>query len=591
MSPDGPPRQVPPPTPVNLPQCQLQLPEPGPGPGPEPEAVGTNDAAGETETPLTAILQGLTRPADQVSVFHLEALGVHVKSDASLAELIPASSCLPEFARWDHSSREDAETTDADSRPQLSNGRLAPGALKYINLRQSLLIDNDKAFGAVRRDNPKPGEKPVRLGYCHDFFRNLESLTGFWDDTSKPRPANHRGNASAADGDGDSSKPTGDGGHTWYRTSTGSAMPAQYRTQLLTSFLKLVTYDFSCSILSRKEPRLYIQAAGLPAGSPVPVPAHTSSYFSSGCNFIFRMPTDRESAKSGIVEGPIAAVSPRHTTSFPPNGREQESVIDLCREIIAALITAQHRAREGRKEERVGKDAWWTTKPRWGGGTGGPIGKEAEILEPRDVTAALVSDEYERPGNAGSCSAAVGSPPDSFASGAPGTISSITSPKSRRPSSPHAAGQPPDPKRPRKGLAIYDAYRMVRPPSFNWDPKTRYIHIGRQRGVNHDDVFVISSLFHHVSVLRVRVPDRLLQVLAGAPDQKGRDWGRLEVWRTKWFDLFVPNDRAEAMKIVWGVMAYAMRKVEDCPGEDREMEVDGFQNEAGGGKASGKASG
>ena len=536
---------------------------------------------------MTAILQGLTRPADQVNISHLEALGVHVNPDVSLADLVPDSSCLPDFARWDAPLQDDVDNTDTDSQLRLSNGRLAPGALKYANLRQSLLIDNDKAFGAVRRVAPKPGDKPVRLGYCHDFFRNLEGLTGFWDDTSKPGPAM----SAAADGDGTSGKPASDNDYTWYRTSTGSAMPPQNRTQILTSFLKLVTYDFSCSITSRREPRLYIKAAQPPADSIAPVLAHSHSYFSSGCSFIFRMPIDRESAKSGIVEGPIAAVSPRHATTFPPDGKERESVIDLCREIIAALVTAQHRAREGRKEERIGKDAWWTTKPRWGGGPGGPIGKEAEALESRDASTVVVGDKDDTALDAESSAAAEGSPSDLAASGAPRTASSrmAASLKSRRPSS-RATGQPPDPKRARKGLAIYDAYRMVRPPSFNWDPKTRYLHIGRQRGVDYDDVFVISSLFHHMSVLRVRVPDRLLQVLAGAPDQKGRDWGRLEVWRTAWFDFYVPEHRAEALKVVWGVMAYAMREIGDGTGEDENMEL-GEDESGKDAKDEGKASG
>ncbi|ROV90716.1 hypothetical protein VSDG_08341 [Cytospora chrysosperma] len=583
---DEPPKDVPPPTPVNLPQCQPQLPEF------EPEPVGADSTPVQASPHLTAILQSLTRPADQVDLSHLQALGVHVNPDASLAGLVPDSSCLPDFDKWDVTALEDANDARTNFQPLLSNGKLAPGAAKYLSLRQSLLIDNDSAFGAVRRVAPKPGEKPVRLGYCHEFFRNLELLTGFWDDTSKQNHAHHHstGDMPAADADVSSGDPAGGEDQAWCRTSTGSAMPAQYRTQLLTSFLKLVTYDFSCNIMSRQEPRLYIQAPWLPAEPSGPVPARIHSYFSSGCNFIFRMANDRESARAGIVEGPIAAVSPRHTTNFPPNGRDRESLIDLCRELIAALITAQHRAREGRKEERIGKDAWWTTRRRWGGGPGGPVGKEAEALESRDAAAVLVGDKDERPVEMGSSAVAEGLPPDKPAFRGSRAVSSTASPKVRRPSSSRTTVQPPEPKRPRRGMAIYDAYRMVRPPSLNWDPKTKYTQIGRQRGVGYDDVFVISSLLHHVSMLRIRVPDRLLQVLAGAPDQHGRDWGRLEVWRTKWYDFFVPEDRALAMKVAWGVMAYAMRKVEDGPGEGDDMEVDEAES-ARGGKGGDKANG
>lgn len=503
--------------------------------------------------------------------------------DAELTDLVPDPLCLPDFDKWATLSTEEAHVTDAVSRVKLCNDKLAPGANKYVDLRQGLLTENDRAFRAVRRVAPKPGEQYVRLGYCHEFFRHLETLTGFWDDTSVEQPPSQTEGNRKADADESSDKALGDGSWSFYRTSAGSAMPAQYRTQLLGSFLRLITYDFSCNISSRQEPRLNVKSPLL-SSSASASSAHRHSYFSSGCSFIFRMPVDRDSAKRGIVDGPIAAVSPRHTTVFPPVGRERESVIDLSREIIAALITAQHRAREGRQEKRIGRDAWWATKRRWGGGPGGPVGKETEALESKDASAVVVGDTDARPGIRENVVEGDGSSP----------VRGVSSPKtagssamglrgSSRPSfgriSTGCSGtggssptQPPNPKRPRKGLAIYDAYRMVRPPSMHWDPKTRYAAIGREHGIDYDDVFVISCLFHHISILRVRVPDRLLEVLDGAvpdPGVKGR--GTLRIWRTRWFDFFVAQDRVDAMKAVWGVMAYSMRSTES--GDD-EMQVD-----------------
>lgn len=572
----GPPKDVPLPTPVHFPECRPRAANPG--------SAESNGPADAPSAHLATILQNLIRPAEQVELALLEALGVHVTADAELTNLIPDPLCLPDFDKWDSLSREDAHVTDAQSRAALCNGKLAPGATKYVDLRQGLLTENDRAFRAVRRVAPRPGEQYVRLGYCHEFFRHLETLTGFWEDTSATKPPRQPDGSPEANTDENSHRAPGNDGSSFYRTSAGSTMPAQYRTQLLGSFLRLITYDFSCSISSRQEPRLYIRSPPLPSSPTNASSAQRHSYFSSGCNFIFRMPVDRDSAKRGIVDGPIAAVSPRHTTVFPPVGRERESVIDLSREIIAALITSQHRAREGRQEERIGRDAWWATKRRWGGGPGGPIGKETEALESKDASAVLVGDKDERPGLRGSVvegdeSPTVrGSSPPNIAGPSPmglrgpsrasfGRIGSAGSGTGE--SSP---SQPPNPKRPRKGMAIYDAYRMVRPPSMHWDPKTRYAAIGRQRGVDYDDVFVISCLFHHISILRVRVPDRLLEVLDGAvpdPGVKGR--GKLGIWRTRWFDLFVAQDRVEAMKAVWGIMAYSMRSAQSA---DDGMQVE-----------------
>lgn len=66
------------------------------------------------------------------------------------------------------------------------------------------------------------------------------------------------------------------------------------------------------------------------------------------------------------------------------------------------------------------------------------------------------------------------------------------------------------------------------------------------------------------------MPDRLLAILDGGgggdcssdTDTKSKGWdGKLELYRTKWFDFFVQEDRVEAMKTVWAVMAYVMREV------------------------------
>lgn len=100
---------------------------------------------------------------------------------------------------------------------------------------------------------------------------------------------------------------------------------------------------------------------------------------------------------------------------------------------------------------------------------------------------------------------------------------------------------------------------MVRPPAAAWDKKTKYASIGRARGADYDDVFVISALFHHISVVRVRVPDRLLAVLDGDKDDGDKSWVALEVRRSKWFDFFKVEDRLAAMQLLWSMMNYLMR--------------------------------
>lgn len=413
----------------------------------------------------------------------------------------------------------------------------------------------------------------------------------------------------------------------FYRTNAGSQMPPEYRLHMITAFLKLVAYDFGCNVSApRMEPRLYLNAGTITPeeaqaldkppqkegeakdhaqeqSQPQPVQAlkrtkSPSSYFSSGCIFVFRTPLTRDAARTGFVDGPLAAVSARHTTTFPnpaDSTADKDSSIDLARELVAALLTAQHRAREGRAERRIGKGEWWTTKPRWGGGSGGPIGREVDSA-PNTDEIPNNTDKAEGAGTSASASAsAAGSATGLISASAAAAAGSGPPPPRPRFSSGRGSGGLSSgggggggranlmnaldsafsitdmpvrgaSKKPRKGLAIYDNYRMVRPPSSSWDKKTRYQAIGRKIGADYDDIFVVSALFHHMSIVRMRVPQKLLQALDGEGEEAGGEtaldekWAGLEVVRSPWYDFFKVKDRLKVMQLSWAMMAYLMRE-------------------------------
>ncbi|KAI8627593.1 hypothetical protein F5Y19DRAFT_465783 [Xylariaceae sp. FL1651] len=575
------PKNVPPPTPVRLPQCNPQL----------------SDSAYSLDqkkySSLVRFLQSLHRPTE-VSESHFAALGVHVHVNAPAEDVVPDSPCLPSTSGWDNIDLDEAKRRDQSFRTPLSNGRLSPEARVYLERRSELSVANQTAFRTVRRIKPEVGTQPVRLGNCYEFFKQMELMATFWDDTSlaplsrddrhdhqaSPLQPSHSHSidpsleqvehtATAASSEPNAgaetepeTKKTTTPERVTYRTAPGSQMPAEFRHGLVSALVKLVAYDFGCSVAPpRVEPRLYLieppsvktkhDHSSAPRNPSPAIPR--ASYFSSGCIFLHRTPTTREAARGGIVEGPIAAVSARNTTNFLT---PTDSYIDFGRELIAALVTAQLRAREGKVEKRFGEDKWWATAKRWGGGEGGPIGREVEgdsVVGDKDAT--------------GSGSNSEGAPPS-------GDLQSLTDNSvTQEPDKPHVIPfrGPPMNKKPRKTLSMYDRYRMVRLPSSNWDKKARYEAIGKVKGADYDDVFVISSLFHHVSVLRVRVPNRLLQVMEGAAEEdlagkegegNRRSWGKLEIWRSKWFDMFLVEDRLEAMRLLWGMMAWTMRKTE-----------------------------
>lgn len=577
-----------------MPQCNPQLPD---------------SSEEESQASIVRFLQQLHRP-NELKEAHFAALGVHVHADAPAEDVVPDPSYLPSPSGWDDMDLDEARRKDDTFRVPLSHGGRSPEARVYLERRTELSVANQAAFRTVRRIKPEPGKQPPRLGNCYEFFKQMESMAAFWDDTSlpplsedsqeepPPLPPRHTDASSETPGqagvatapesntrsESDSEAKPKEPERVTYRISPGYQMPPEYRHNFVTAFVKLVAYDFGCNVVPpRVEPRL--QLLSPPCKKPSKSKALTgpqhqyqpqiASYFPSGCVFLCQMPLTREAARAGIVSGPLAAVSARNTTSFHTPA---ESNIDFGRELVAALITAQHRAREGKPEKRFGEGRWWATEKRWGGGEGGPIGREVDgdtVVGDKDATATPSSNPET---------------PTAAAAAKPGSSSSSSSS-----SAPPGKGLPipmrgqPASKKPRKNLSIYDSYRMVRLPTTNWDKKTKYAAIGKIQGADYDDVFVLSSLFHHLCILRVRVPNRLLEVLNGQPEElqvdgvaqvqipdggkTPRSWGKLEVWRSKWFDLFIVEERLEAMRLLWGMMSWVMRKQDE--GKDKEKDKAG----------------
>jgi hypothetical protein len=493
------PRVVPPPTPVRFPNCLPQT---------------ADRAYGEKkQPPLVSLLRHIQRPAD-VKVEHLQALGLHVIPDAPTSEVVPDRSYLPP-SEWVSVSVEDVEDINPSTMRPLNNGRDSPGVKTYLERIKELSIPNEAAFRTIRRQPAPPGEQNARLGNAYELFKYLELLAGFWIDTSRPPLDPDAMDVDPAP-EVDLSK---DG---TVRIGTGSQTPPDFRNSLLSALTKLVAYDFGCNVsLPRIEPRLYISS---PASSNT---SSTTSSFPTNISFIYRTPTVRASARSGIVEGPLAALSSRPTTGFTS---PHDSVFDLCREVASILVTAQQRSRETKTEKKLLDDLWWCHKPRWGGGPGGPIGREAAKV---DETGSVDGESM------------------SAAAGDGGESSTGPSPA----------------KKSRKKMTLYDNYRMVRPPSSTWDRKTKYMAIGKPKGAEYDDVFLMSCLNHHVSVVRMRVPMSLLDELEGERVlPKGEVREKCVMWRSRWFDMFLVGDRVEAMTCIWGMMAYMMRKVDEGEG-------------------------
>lgn len=501
----------------------------------------------DDQLPLRTFLRGIQRPTD-ISVDHVAAFGLHMIENASLEDLMPDTSYLPK-PEWCEPPPADYEAPAPGKGTLLNNGRNAPGHKAFYDRVKELSTDNATAFRMVRRLPPAPGEEGPRLGNSYEFFKNLEVFSGFWKDTTLEGPEPFIG-------DGDE-QPLHQRVHV--RTGTGSQTPAEFRQNLLASVVKLATFDFTCNVsLPRVEPRLYIG----PSKSKDGKFPHTSpaTSFPANIHFIYRTPNDRLSARGGIIEGPIAALSARHTTGFETTFEQH---LDLCREIVCILVTAQYRAREGTTEVPHDKEdakKWWCHKHRWGGGSGGPIGKEENRSGPSE------GDESVSAGIEKSLADAKAQKDEEMASsgrgmnGRRGDLDAIRTALASGGPLPQLGTQliPAAPKKNNKGktMPLYDNYRTVRPPVSTWDKKCRYMAIGKIAAAEYDDIFLVNCLNHHVCVSRARVPKSLIDTIEGRQEKISEPF---KVWRTKWYDLFVKEERIEAFTAIWGMMNWLMR--------------------------------
>ncbi|KAI9810407.1 MAG: hypothetical protein M1827_006293 [Pycnora praestabilis] len=580
----------------------------------------------ESADSLPRLFAKIKTPSD-INEDHLNALNIKLRGDTPLDEIIPGSnndklSFLPPRTWIDPPTKRSAseafeqsspETTSSSAKPSeaLSNGVKAPGQDVFFARAQELLFDNDDAFREISRLEPLPGRPPAKPRHFRNFWMSLDLMSQFWetsadeitdidnrsDDNVAMNVDQLREVAQEEEGKDGKVKDQGDSdlgqddrkrrrsyllhelqkagldrkafdkmtakemdlyssipdkaqdlskrkGYTGRRIGSGRDMPEQYREDTVKTFVETIGWAYGCQVtLPRLPPRLTI--------SNMYIPVRHSS-------IVYRSVTDRQRARQGIVEGPLMVLQCRPETNFlsspdessddggtdsfrnlsDTNGSTQEAMLDLLRELGALLLLAQERFRETQTPQSSGSGQWYMTRLRWGGGPGGEIGNEGSN-----------SDE-EMP--------------------------SKTSNRSRTTKDKVSAKRK------------HEAYKTLRPGVGVWDQKVVYKRIGKERESEFDNVFMISSIFHHISILRLRVHSKYLQHLTAGTlgpsraqppptsttqttDQEDQQpWYVLQLQRTRWYDLFQADDRVEAMRGVWGVMRWLMRAEGDEEGTEDE---------------------
>jgi hypothetical protein len=80
-------------------------------------------------------------------------------------------------------------------------------------------------------------------------------------------------------------------------------------------------------------------------------------------------------------------------------------------------------------------------------------------------------------------------------------------------------------------------------------------------------IFQISSLNHHISILKLTVHKAYIEYLTTgqlpifppSDTDDERAWYSPKLQRTRWYDLFDVDDRVDAFRAVWGVVGWLTR--------------------------------
>lgn len=576
--------RTPPPsaTPLDFPCC-------------EPKPIEASD---RTPIDLAKVFSGIHKgPTTE----HLNALNLNLKSDIPLEELVPADH-LPHTS-WLQTPN---PNTDSNTQPILVNVGSLPAQEIFHARAKELQISNEDGYKTIHRIPLAKNKGPIRLLFFRKFWDELDCLADYWDtsqdkytkslsksrkrsgdvamdvdqlrgtaqqiskmseqgepgnvsmghsssgggtstaplnespDVSTPNDTPMPDVASSEASDATSSpNPTESALYTGYRTSTGSSMPLQHLEKVLFAFLDPLALPFRLRLVEpRSQPRLQLG----PLLLPLP---HMAS--------VHRVPLDQSLARQGWREGPLMGAVAAEYAVWRDNGeRPGEGArerLQLLKEVGCVLLLAQRRAMEGKAEVVPGKGKWWTEVPKWGGGSGVALYKDPESEKP--------------------------------ATAAGGGKSKLSLIEAQRRRVKRAA---------RRGTEGRTKANVLVPPSSLWEKNVKYARIGMQRegaGDTVDDVsppgsewywdqvvliltfglqiYLVSSVNHHLSIIHARVHTRYIDHLTKGGDlaEQHEEWWKLEMRRSQWFDLLDPGDRFEAMRGVWAVISWLMREKEE----------------------------
>ncbi len=409
---------------------------------------------------------------------HVDVLGVQVVADIPLEQLIPTGYLPPVSWLADPATSGGSNEFPAPIPPpdeKLRNGARKPGHEEFFLRAKEVIMDNEDALRILQRKPPLEGRPHMKLSHFRKMFEGLSDMAEYWDtsldnyvttSTESEAVASNidktRQDAKAADGgkSSETSPKTPRVSYTGRRIGNGEQMEPSYRVNTITAFVETIVWCFRCAVEPNRKDWLSFHKM------MVRVPPFDNVY----CT-----PEDKQQARRGVREGPLMGIQCRSSTMFRKTneiaGEGKSELRDLLFEVALGLFLAQKRDREGKQEIRHWEGKWWCTKPRWGGGPGGPMVEgDGEVTKEGKQERAGVKAKDEVKGEA-----------NDKGEKELKVEGKVSSSKDKP--------KPSDPARKKQKLSGARAiWNAALPPQSAWENNVAYQHVGKVEGSDHDDV-------------------------------------------------------------------------------------------------------
>lgn len=401
---------------------------------------------------------------------HVDALRVQVVADIPLVQLIPTGYLPPISWLADPATSGGSNVFPAPLPPpdeKLRNGANKPGHQEFFSRAKEVIMDNEDVFRILQRKPPLEGRPHMRIAHFRKTFEGLSDMAEYWDTsldnyvtTSPALEAvamdvdEIRQEATAADEakSTETSPNTPRVSYTGRRIGNGEEMAPSYRIKTVTTFVETIAWCFRCRVERTLNDKFRFHSM------VIKVPASDSVY----CT-----PEDQQQARRGVREGPLMGIQCRPCIMFRTAneiaGEGKSELMDLFSEVALGLLLAQKRDREGKEEIRHWDGKWWCTKPRWGGGPGGPVAEgDGEVTEDgkEKKAGSKAKDEGEK--------------------GVKAKGEASASKDMAKPINPALKRQKLSGKR--------GEWSAGSPPQSVWEKNVVYQHVGKVKGSDHDDV-------------------------------------------------------------------------------------------------------